>query len=96
MLSAFTNASVDLWQTFIGFFSSAPIQLDGLGVFWQRVFLPYLVGCIAPGLAAAIAAYVLANPVIAAYQKARLARLKKRFAKKRARTISRRVSTPAE
>ena len=34
---------------------------------------------------------LLANPVIAAYQKARLARLKKRFAKKRERVISRRI-----
>lgn len=96
VLSAFSDASIDLWRNFIAVFSDKPVHWNGLDVFWDRVFLPYLVGGLVPGFAAAIAAYVLANPVIAAYQRARVARLKKRFAKKRQRVISRRRSAPAE
>lgn len=96
VLSAFSDASIDLWRNFIALFTNEPVHWSGLDVFWDRVFLPYLVGGLVPGFAAAIASYVLANPVIAAYQRARVARLKKRFAKKRQRAISRRLSAPAE
>lgn len=96
VLSAFSDASIDLWRNFIALFSGKPVHWSGLDIFWDRVFLPYLVGGLVPGFAAAIAAYVLANPIIAAYQKARVARLKKRFSKKRQRVISRHRSTPAE
>lgn len=96
VLSAFSDASIDLWRNFIALFSDHPVHWKGLDVFWERVFLPYLVGGLVPGFAAAIASYLLANPIIAAYQKARVARLKKRFAKKRQRVMSRRRSAPAE
>ena len=72
-------------------FTDEPTRWGGLRVFFDRVFLPYLVGGLAPGFASAIAAYFFANPVIVAYQKARDARRKKRFAKKRERIISRRI-----
>lgn len=89
--SSFAHASNDLWHNLLAIFTSQTARWGGLNVFFDRVFLPYLVGCIGPGIAAAIASYVLANPVIAAYQKARLSRLKKKFAKKRERVISRRI-----
>ena len=91
VLASFSDAANDLWRNFMALFTSEPARWGGLRVFFDRVFLPYLVGCIGPGLAAAIAAYFLSNPVIAAYQKARVARMKKRFAKKRERVISRRI-----
>lgn len=91
VLSSFTDAANDLWRNFIAIFTDAPTQWHGLSVFWNRVFLPYLVGGILPGFGAATAAYLLADPVIAAYQKARVARLKKKFARKRERVISRRI-----
>lgn len=96
VLTAFTQASQDIWHNFLAIFTSETTNWGGLGLFWERVFLPYLVGGIIPGIACAIAAYILANPIIAAYQKARVARLKKRFAKRRERVISRRASAPAE
>lgn len=96
VLEAFSNASVSLWQNFVAIFTPDRANWHGFDIFWHRVFLPYLVGGILPGLACGIAAYVLANPIIAAYQKARVARLKRRFAKKRERVMSRRTSTPAE
>ena len=96
VLSSFTDAWLDLWRNLLAIFTEDRANWRGLGVFWNRVFLPYLVGGIIPGLVAGIASYFLANPIIAAYQKARVARLKKRFAKKRERVMSRRLSSPAE
>lgn len=91
VLGSFSDAANDLWRNIIAIFTGEKPQWAGLFRFWDRVFLPYLVGGFLPGLAAAIASYFLANPVIAAYQKARLARLKKKFAKRRERAISRRI-----
>lgn len=91
VLGSFSDAANDLWRNFVAMFTADTAHWDGLFRFWDRVFLPYLVGSLAPGLVAAIASYFLANPLIAAYQKARLARLKKRFAKRRERAISRRI-----
>jgi len=91
VFSSFTQASLDLWWNFFAVFTDKPVDWDGLALFWRRVFQPYMVGCLVPGIAAAIAAYILANPIIVAYQKARVARLKKRFAKKREKVISRRL-----
>lgn len=91
VLSSFTDAAHDLWRNFIAMFTDEPARWTGLSIFFHRVFLPYLVGGILPGLVAGFAAYFLSNPVISAYQKARVARMKKRFAKKRERVISRRI-----
>lgn len=96
VLEAFSNASYDIWHNFLAIFTAEKTNWGGLGLFWDRVFLPYLVGGIIPGIACAVASYILADPIIAAYQKARVARLKKRFAKRRERVISRRASAPAE
>ena len=83
-------------EEILAIFTAEKTNWGGLGLFWDRVFLPYLVGGIIPGIACAVASYILADPIIAAYQKARVARLKKRFAKRRERVISRRASAPAE
>ncbi len=91
VLGSFSDAANDLWHNFVAIFTVDKAHWAGLVHFWERVFLPYLVGGFFPGLAAAIASYFLANPVIAAYQKARVARLKKKFAKRRERAISRRI-----
>lgn len=96
VLEAFSDAALSLWRNFLAIFTPERANWHGFDIFWDRVFLPYLVGGLLPGIASAIAAYVLANPIIAAYQKARVARLKKRFAKRRERVISRRASAPAE
>jgi len=91
VLASFSDAALDLWRNATAIFSGEPANWSGLALFWRRVFLPYTVGGILPGLAAGIATYILSNPLIAAYQKARVARLKKRFAKKREKVISRRM-----
>lgn len=91
VLGSFTDAANDLWRNFAAIFTDETAHWPGLFRFFDRVFLPYLVGGFLPGIAAGIASYFLANPVIVAYQKARLARMKKKFAKRRERAISRRI-----
>ena len=51
--------------------------------------LPYFVGGIAPGLVAALVSYYLTTPVITAYQKSRVKRLKKRYEKRMAEQAAR-------
>lgn len=91
VLGSFTDAAQDLWRNFVALFTDDVARWDGLHRFWERVFLPYLIGGLLPGLIAAFAAYFLSKPVIAAYQKSRLSRLKKNFAKRRERAISRQI-----
>lgn len=71
----FADAGVDLWDNFVAVFTDSTAQWDGLAAFWDAVFLPYLVGCIVPGLVCAVAGYWLCLPAIAAYQKARRSKI---------------------
>lgn len=91
VIASFSDAAVELWRNMIAIFTPEVTHWDGLARFFHRVFLPYLVGGILPGIITAMAFYFLSNPLLAAYQKARVARLKKRFAKKREKVISRRL-----
>lgn len=91
VVSAFSDAAIELWRNILAIFTADINHWSGLGVFFRRVFVPYLVGGLIPGLVTAVAFYFLSNPLLSAYQKARVARLKKRFAKKREKVISRRL-----
>ena len=91
LAGAFSDAAVGYWKNFMAFFTDTPVQWDGQRGFFNYFFLPYLIGGILPGIATATAAYFLTEPVLHAYQKARVARLKKKFAKKRERAQSRRI-----
>ena len=46
--------------------------------------MPYLVGGIGPGIMMGFVSYAISRPVISAYQKGRIKRMKKNFAKRRA------------
>ena len=96
VVSAFSDATIDIWRNFIAMFPADTTHWEGLAHFFRRVFLPYLVGGFLPGLATAIAFYFMSNPLLAAYQRARVARLKKRFAKKREKVISRRLEAAGQ
>ena len=91
VFAAFGQAAGELWWNFISVLSGNELKWGRLDKFFSRVFLTYLVGGILPGLVAGVIFYFLTNPVIAAYQRARVSRLKKRFAKKREKAISRRL-----
>jgi hypothetical protein len=56
-------------------FTPEKAHWDSLAVFYQDVFLPYLVGGIIPGLICGIAAYYISLPLLNVYQKRRKARL---------------------
>lgn len=88
VLASFSDAAVEIWRNFVAIFTSAEAEWGDLPMFFGRVFLPYLIGGIAPGIACAFAFYILSEPLIRAYQKARVARLKKKFEQKRARVTS--------
>ncbi|NKB26193.1 MAG: DUF2062 domain-containing protein [Rhodobacteraceae bacterium] len=82
IVGSFSTASVELWSNFAAIFTAEVAEWGQLHRFFHRVFLPYLVGGIVPGIILGIAAYVLSRPVITAYQKGRIKRLKKRYEKR--------------
>ena len=82
IFSSFSFASVEIWANFRALFTPAVAEWSHLSAFFHGIFLPYLIGGLLPGLAAAALSYALSRPVIAAYQKARIKRLKKRFEKR--------------
>ena len=52
--------------------------------FFHRVFLPYMVGGLLPGIGAGMMAYGLSRPVIHAYQRRRIKKLRARYEKRMA------------
>ena len=65
--SAFSDISHNFWAMF------TPERADwrGLFEFYHEVFLPYLLGGIAPGIICAAASYLICVPLITAYQNGR-------------------------
>lgn len=89
VVEAFSHALGDIWRNVKAVFTPEVAHWHGFGRFWQRVMLPYLVGGIAPGLVAAVVSYFVTTPVITAYQKSRVKRLKKRYEKRMAEAAAR-------
>ncbi|NCT11304.1 MAG: DUF2062 domain-containing protein [Rhodobacterales bacterium] len=67
----FEGAARDLWHNFSAIFSDEVANWHRLGVFYDEVFFPYLVGGILPGIVAATVCYYLTLPLIGAYQNRR-------------------------
>ncbi|MEO1733909.1 MAG: DUF2062 domain-containing protein [Pseudomonadota bacterium] len=74
---------VDAWQelkhNIWAMFTDEKADWDGLAVFYEEIFYPYLIGGILPGVLTATAIYYLSVPVIRAYKMRRLARIKAKF-----------------
>lgn len=83
IVAAFSNASVELWFNFTAMFTDEVAHWGRLNRFFRLVFLPYLVGGIVPGVFVAVGAYSASRPLIAAYQKNRIMRMKKKYQKRR-------------
>ena len=79
----FATASADLWRSFIAVFTPDHPDWSWVRPFWARVFLPYLVGGLAPGVAVALASYWLTVPLARAYQATRRRALADRLARLR-------------
>jgi len=67
----FGGAGRDLWHNLKAIFTTETTDWHRLAVFYDEVFLPYLIGGIIPGIIAGIFAYYLSVPVISVYQKRR-------------------------
>lgn len=72
----FSAAGYDLWHNFTAIFTAEKADWRGLAVFYDDVFLPYLVGGIIPGVICATLAYMLSVPLITAYQNRRRKKLR--------------------
>lgn len=84
VLSAFSLASVELWANLTAIFTPDTADWARMGDFFRHIFLPYLVGGIAPGIVAGLVCYYASYPVILSYQRGRIHRLKERFEKRTA------------
>jgi len=67
----FLDAGEDLKNNFLAIFTEHEADWHGLGIFYDEVFFPYMIGGIIPGVIVGLAAYYISLPVIAAYQKRR-------------------------
>ncbi|MGX0974877.1 uncharacterized protein (DUF2062 family) [Roseovarius sp. MBR-51] len=75
----FLDAGDDLKNNFLAIFMDHTADWHNLKVFYDEVFLPYLVGGIVPGIVTALAAYYISLPVITAYQHRRKGVLKAKW-----------------
>lgn len=82
IFSQFAGATNDIWSNAKAIFSGAGADWNRFLRFTDQVFIPYLVGCIGPGLIAASLGYILSNPLIHAYQRRRINKLKERYEKR--------------
>jgi len=83
VFGAFADAGSELWWNFRAIFTDAATRWDSLALFWERIFLPYLVGSILPGIVFSLAAYYATIPLLRAYQKLRAVRLRERIERRR-------------
>lgn len=77
LADAFGQFFEGLWDNLLVVFGAGDPNWHKLTPFLVDVFLPYLVGGILPGFAAAMASYYITRPVIAAYQARRRSRVRK-------------------
>ncbi len=88
VVEAMATAFADLMRNFLSVFTGADADWQSLNKFYHRIFLPYLIGGLPPGILSAVAAYALSRPVITAYQKSRIKRLRKRYEKRMADRVA--------
>ncbi|WP_282027896.1 DUF2062 domain-containing protein [Ruegeria faecimaris] len=79
LMGKFANAIGDLKDNLIAVFTDRVADWHGLGIFYDEVFFPYLIGGILPGLLAGVVCYYLSLPLVHTYQQRRRDRIKKKF-----------------
>lgn len=67
----FSDAFADIFHNFKAVFTHERADWHGLLAFYDEIFFPYMVGCVVPGVLAATVCYIIALPLIRAYQKRR-------------------------
>jgi len=93
--TAIVDGFVGTWQSVLSIVGLSEPAWGQVEHFLGAVFLPYLIGGLIPGLVTGIVCYILARPLVAAYQKTRRARMEKRRTKKRTAALQR-AADPAE
>ena len=79
LFSAFGMAGGELWHNFLAIFGPEKTHWTGLANFWHRIYWPYTVGSILPGIVTSLAFYWLTLPTLTAYQALRRRRLAARI-----------------
>lgn len=79
LVGKFFDAGKDLKDNLFALFMDQPADWQGLYLFYDEVFFPYMVGGVIPGAITATVCYVLSLPVIRAYQQHRRTRIKAKF-----------------
>ncbi len=75
----FVDAGADLKDNFMAIFTDATADWSRLGVFYDEIFFPYMVGGVLPGIFFATLCYYLSVPVIRVYQKRRKGMIKQKL-----------------
>ncbi|MEL7098097.1 MAG: DUF2062 domain-containing protein [Pseudomonadota bacterium] len=75
----FALAFGDLWHNLLTPFTGDQPHWSYLADFYDRVFFPYMIGGIIPGIITATVAYYLSVPLIRAYQTRRKGAIKAKF-----------------
>lgn len=75
----FVDASADLKNNLLALVTDREVDWTGLGVFYDQIFYPYMIGGLVPGAITATVAYYLSVPVIRAYQARRRKKIKAKF-----------------
>jgi uncharacterized protein (DUF2062 family) len=89
VFDAFAMAGGDIWHNILAIFGPEPTHWGGLAQFWHRIYWPYTVGSILPGLACSVLLYWLTIPALTAYQSLRRRRLAARMAMLRKKVAER-------
>jgi uncharacterized protein len=82
LFAAFGAAGSDLWHNLLAIFGPGEAHWDGLVLFWQRIYWPYLLGSILPGLAVSAVLAWASLTLTRAYQAMRRRRVMLRRAAK--------------
>lgn len=77
---AFKEAGRDLWDNMIAIFTPDKADWTDLGLFYDEVFFPYMIGGILPGILAGLVCYYISVPLIRAYQNRRKGLIKQKLA----------------
>lgn len=79
LIGKFFGVSKDLWNNLMALIADREADWHGLQIFYNEVFLPYLIGGVIPGAVAAMVCYVLSVPLIRVYQQRRRSKIKAKF-----------------
>ena len=79
--AAFSGAWSDIWANTKAAFTDDVAHWAGLSQFFHDIFLPYLVGCIVPGIVFGAICYWISLPLSSAYQRLRERRRRDRIEK---------------